>query len=99
MRNYLVEDVEVFSLDAESGEWGAKPEPVLKCTLKGCLDNEGGREVYDKGKIIAVSTHTLYTIQPGIAVADLVKVDGVEYQVLYVSDFGKHIEIGLEMKR
>ncbi len=99
MRNYLTEDIEVYSVPPSAGAWGESNQPTLKAVVKGCLDNEGGREIFNKGKVEAVSTHTLYTLEAEIDTADMVKVKGDTYNVLYVSKYKAHNEIGLELRK
>lgn len=91
-------EVEFYTPGAASGAWGDTGKDVLKLSTRGRLSPSGGRQVFEKGQLIAVSTHDLMVLRADLSAGEYVVIKGKIYEILHVGEFPEHMELSLELK-
>ena len=89
-------DVEVYTPGAASGAWGDTGADKLRLSARGRLSPSGGRQVFRKAQLLAVSTHDLMMLPADVSARDYVIIKKKRYDILHVGEFSEHIELSLE---
>lgn len=89
-------DVDFYTPGAASGAWGDTGTDALKLSVRGRLSPSGGRQVFRKGQVVAVSTHDLMVLPADISPREYAMIKGQRYEILDVGEFPDHMELALE---
>ena len=89
-------DVEFYTPGAASGAWGNTGTDTLKLSVRGRLSPSGGRQVFRKGQLVAVSTHDLMVLPADVSPGDYAMIKARRYEILHVGEFADHMELSLE---
>ena len=91
-------DVEFYSAGAASGAWGDTGTDALKLSVRGRLSPSGGRQVFQKGQLVAVSTHDLMVLPSDVRAREYAMITGRRYDILHVGEFTDHMELSLAVR-